>query len=527
MKVSILDELIKANRMPVLFIGSGISKRYLFGYPSWEELLERSFAKYEADPFQYQKHIDECRRKNMSDFETNVHMGTLIEQQFNEAFYDRKIKLGIGNNKNPSWVKRGISPYKMYLADLFKKQKLNHSLKMQQELVKFRALKNKVSAIITTNYDTFLEKEVFNRDFQVYVRQHELFSADSYNIAEIYKIHGSALDAESIIITEDDYNHFEESRKLIIAKMLTLFAESPIIFMGYSMTDEDVRKIIEDFLGCLSDEQLLDIRKHFVFISYKKDEEELIEIERTIVTQNGVEIPFVEIQTDNYLQVYEKLGEITPGISPLRVRETRKVVKTIVDQSMTSLDAESVIVGIDNLDKIDLSAKPLAIAIGYKENILNKYGYGRFEDKQIFEDIIWNNKKFDPGAMCDERLRGIPINRLLPVYKYVKKRDISKDTKLYDYIQAHNSMEKIISNTVLKSIKNTPQFETYVQLVQYMDTMVNCRKTAMAILKNMDKLSIDELRLACKYLYEKYPDEYATETNAKRCIMCLDFRENY
>ena len=364
MKVSILDELIKANRMPVLFIGSGISKRYLFGYPSWEELLERSFAKYEADPFQYQKHIDECRRKNMSDFETNVHMGTLIEQQFNEAFYDRKIKLGIGNNKNPSWVKRGISPYKMYLADLFKKQKLNHSLKMQQELVKFRALKNKVSAIITTNYDTFLEKEVFNRDFQVYVRQHELFSADSYNIAEIYKIHGSALDAESIIITEDDYNHFEESRKLIIAKMLTLFAESPIIFMGYSMTDEDVRKIIEDFLGCLSDEQLLDIRKHFVFISYKKDEEELIEIERTIVTQNGVEIPFVEIQTDNYLQVYEKLGEITPGISPLRVRETRKVVKTIVDQSMTSLDAESVIVGIDNLDKIDLSAKPLAIAIG-------------------------------------------------------------------------------------------------------------------------------------------------------------------
>lgn len=174
---------------------------------------------------------------------------------------------------------------------------------------------------------------MFNRDFQVYVRQYELFSADSYNIAEIYKIHGSALDAESVIV------------------------------------------------------------------------------------------------------------------------------------------------GIDNLDKIDLSAKP--------------------------------------------------INRLLPVYKYVKKRDISKDTKLYDYIQAHNSMEKIISNTVLKSIKNTPQFETYVQLVQYMDPMDNCRKTAMAILKNMDKLSIDELGLACKYLYEKYPDEYATETNAKRCIMCLDFRENY
>lgn len=66
----------------------------------------------------------------MSDFETNVYMGTLIEKQFNEAFYDRKIKLGIVNNKNPSWVKRGISPYKMYLADLFIKRKLNKSFKL-------------------------------------------------------------------------------------------------------------------------------------------------------------------------------------------------------------------------------------------------------------------------------------------------------------------------------------------------------------------------------------------------------------
>ena len=77
--------------------------------------------------------------------------------------------------------------------------------------------------------------------------------------------------------------------------------------------------------------------------------------------------------------------------------------------------------------------KRQAIAIGYKDNILNKYGYGRFEDSQIYEDIIYDNKNFDSAAMCDERLRGIPINRLLPVYKYVKGREIPKDSKLYIY----------------------------------------------------------------------------------------------
>lgn len=60
-----------------------------------------------------------------------------------------------------------------------------------------------------------------------------------------------------------------------------------------------------------------------------------------------------------------------------------------------------------------------------------------------------------------------------------------------------------------------------------MEKMDNCRKTAMAILKNIQKISIDELRSACKYLFKKYPNDYAVETNAKRCIMCLDYRENF
>ena len=49
----------------------------------------------------------------------------------------------------------------------------------------------------------------------------------------------------------------------------------------------------------------------------------------------------------------------------------------------------------------------------------------------------------------------------------------------------------------------------------------------MAILKNINILSVEELRAACKYLFEKYPDDYATETNSKICILCLDFKENY
>ena len=45
--MGILDELIKKNEFPIIFIGSGISKRYLKNYPSWLELLEKIWKEIE------------------------------------------------------------------------------------------------------------------------------------------------------------------------------------------------------------------------------------------------------------------------------------------------------------------------------------------------------------------------------------------------------------------------------------------------------------------------------------------------
>ena len=88
-----------------------------------------------------------------------------------------------------------------------------NAMKNDMSIEEFKKLKNKISAVITTNYDLFLEKYIFPDDYTVFTRQHELFSKDSYNIAEIYKIHGSANDANTIMITEKDYDEFNESRK--------------------------------------------------------------------------------------------------------------------------------------------------------------------------------------------------------------------------------------------------------------------------------------------------------------------------
>lgn len=523
---TVLDKIVESKKMPVLFIGSGISKRYLYRYPDWNELLTLSFHKISDDPFQFQKYKDQLIRQNLTEFEVNTKLATIIEDQFNAAFYDRKIKLD--RVKNPNWVQRGISPYKMFLSKYFKKMTLYHSAKTDAEIVKFQALRNKISAVITTNYDLFLEQYIFSTDFKVFVHQNELFSSDSYNIAEIYKIHGCATDANSIVITDSDYTHFAESRKLIIAKMLTLFAESPIVFLGYSFTDENVQLIISEFLGCLTANELEHIDEHFVFISYKKNEEKLKEIKRTITTKNGVEIPITEIQTDNYSLVYDTLNHITPGISPVRIRETRKIVKTIVDQSVSSQDASSIIVGLDDLSKIDLSNKPLAIAIGYRENILNKYGYGLLEEDVIFEDILLNNKHFDSNNMCMDRFKSIAYNRLLPVFKYVTSAtvDITTNEKLLIYISTHDTRDKIIPSNIKKQIKSVPIISDYDRLQSEIETVAEVNKKAGILLKNIDNFSADQIRSICIKFFQYDRTASMRSTHFKRCVMCLDLLEH-
>lgn len=527
MPQNVLERLVEGKRLPILFIGSGISKRYLYNYPNWDQLLEIAFKKYNSDMFQLQKHREQLKRSGATPFEVNVKLASIIEDEFNEAFYDRKITFG--KSKNPNWVHRGISPFKMFLATYFKRINLYHRDDLDLELSKLRSLKTKISAVITTNYDLFLEKEIFPDDYTVFVNQSDLFGSDSYNIAEIYKIHGSANDAESIIITEKDYNKFNMSRKLIIAKMLTLFAESPIIFLGYSFTDENIQNIIVDFLGCLSKEQLENIREHFIFISYKKNEKNLVEIQRTITTSEGAEIPITEICTDNFGLIYDILNHITPGISPLKVRETKRVVKSIVDTSIASSQAESVIVGIDDLSNIDLSSKPLAIAIGYKETILNKVGYGLFDDDLIFKDILFDNQRFNPDSMCIDRFKSIACTRLFPVFKYIKNASAppADGSKLQAYINSHNSAEKIIAKNIEKTLKNVPVFYNYHDLETAMESIEDTNKKSGMLLKNIRILSPEEIRTACITIFEIDQDVIKKSTNFKRCVMYLDLIENF
>ncbi len=99
-------------------------------------------------------------------------------------------------------------------------------------------------AIITTNYDELLE--TLFPDYQVIIGQEVIRKHDYTSIGEILKIHGCVTSPATMVLTRQDYEEFTQRKKYLSAKLLTYFAEFPMVLIGYSVADENIRAILSD-----------------------------------------------------------------------------------------------------------------------------------------------------------------------------------------------------------------------------------------------------------------------------------------
>ncbi|MCG7843600.1 SIR2 family protein, partial [Staphylococcus epidermidis] len=230
----IKEYLEKSESLPYLFIGSGFSKRYL-NLPNWENLLE------EVADLVYDNKFKLAQKKNLAkkEFNPNTHYNQymtylcdLISNDLDLIWYDDDKFKESRDKYSDSVITSGVLPIKIEIAKIIKKN--NKVLeKMKPELEIFKQLTtHSIGGIITTNYDSLIE-DIF--DFEVYRTQQQLLFQKNHEIGEIYKIHGCVTEPETIMITSEDYQMIEEKNKYLAAKLLTIFIEHPIVFIGYSI----------------------------------------------------------------------------------------------------------------------------------------------------------------------------------------------------------------------------------------------------------------------------------------------------
>lgn len=399
------NHITKFSTAPFLFIGSGFSRRYL-NMPAWEALLIEMNNRLGL-PKQY-----EYYRANASNDLPKV--ASLMGEDFSELWWsDEKYE-----QSRKEFAKDAQSKFSPLKYEICKRLNENIAIVSGELIVQELRLLKKVNidGIITTNWDNLIEKQIFP-EFKTYVGQDELIFSDLSNIGEIYKIHGSSDHPNSLILTEEDYQDYQNRNPYLAAKLLTIFIENPIIFIGYSLSDKNIQDILKAIIKCLSKDKIESLKDRLIFCQWNPDCQEPSIADSTILISDTI-IPIKLVNLSNYVDLFTVLANNMRRL-PTKVL---KHMKDMVYDFVKSTTSKQKIFIADSLDNIeDIYKAEFVWGIGLRDK-LAEHGIKGIELKDILKDVVLDNRSnWSPLTVAK---LGLPVmatrGRFIPYYKYLR-----------------------------------------------------------------------------------------------------------
>ena len=447
--ISAIKEIIsKFDTLPYLFIGSGFSHRYL-NTPTWEELLREILNKMiDAKPFAYykQKAIEEFSNDGLE------YVASLIKHDFIESWFNHRITLP-SHPVITQVLDENIDPLHAEIADYIQGFDIIDA-KFQHECNQFTiACHNHVAGIITTNYDTLIEQL---SEFPVFIGQGNMLLNNSMGIGEIYKIHGCVTKPASMVLDSNDYAKFKKQTPYLSAKLLTIFNENPVIFIGYSLSDKDIQSILGSLIDCYtSDDLSLDrLSDKLIFIEYEEGFRGL-NIFKTNYHVGDKNLYMTTIKMSDFGILYEG---IAAAEKKLPARVLRYLKSQVVDFIKTSKPSRAIRIG--NIQDPSIDPNALIMFVGTKKE-LDERGYIGIGFDEWYINIL---KGFQTGsadgliqytyqalAQSNEKL---PACRLLDELTYEIPDYVWIPTSLNDITKRSGQQNKNIHDRSISGIRN-------------------------------------------------------------------------
>ncbi|GMB10135.1 SIR2 family protein [Thermolongibacillus altinsuensis] len=329
---TVLDD---SGTRPILFVGSGISRRYI-NSPDWLGLLERLNNELPNKKYPIGYYTQNC----------NNHLPTVASLLIDEYYDYAWQSFSSGSNEFPKHLyhhSNSKSIFFKYKVASFMEQLMNgfsfEGHVYSEELDILKTLKPHV--IITTNYDTLMEK-IFP-EYNVIIGQQVIKRRETTNIGHILKIHGCMTKPEEIVISKEDYDGFEERQKYLIAKLLTYFMEHPVVFLGYSLNDPNIKAILTDIAAILNGDSD-EVVNNIWFIEWKEkiDSNFKPPTDKTIDLGNGKSIRVNYIQVNRFNEIFKSLYQHT-AITMDILRELQSNIYNIIkSKTITNLEVDMV-----------------------------------------------------------------------------------------------------------------------------------------------------------------------------------------
>lgn len=417
-----LEKLLQQRRTPALFIGAGFSKRYLIDYMDWTELLYSIGNKLNVDNFRidslYKKYINE----NYTEGQAKQKIGSFLRDILDDIIAKGNASLVFSSNEIEEIQTKKLLPFNYLVSQLMPQNLTFRSFEgnsyLQTEINFFKQLEDKVPCIITTNYDKLIE-HLFNNKYQTYTEQSDYFYAFSSLNAEIYKIHGSLDKPNTMVITQEDYNSYEEKAYLSTAKLLNILCERPIIFIGYSLSDENIRSVLEKLINCLNQEQLLLLQNNLLFIDWKPHVRSMAYNTHTITLGNKT-LDLTYISTDNYTRLYQYLNKFKPMVSARELRKFNSTINNLIIKNNAQL--KTIIGKYDDLLNLPEDTEIAITAVGP-----NSEGYGKIPVDKIILDVLFRKGEYSCKNMLESWFtNNYSVRTNAPLFYYKKQCDKEK-----------------------------------------------------------------------------------------------------
>lgn len=344
------------------------------------------------------------------------HAATLLARDFRELWFaDTKYK-----DSRSEWdgkVDTFSMPLKIEAARWL--QGLENAAKpsegSQQELDLLA--KATINGAITTNYDQILQTTF--PDFRTYLGQDGLIFSDTQGIAEIYAIHGATTDPATMVLTAEDYQHFDERQAYLAAKLLTTFVEHPVVFLGYSLGDSNVQSILSSLVRGLTSENLGRLRDRLVFVNWNPDSAPTIRDTQMTIEQQVLPLKLVTVP--DFIDVFSAMGERQHALPARTLRYLKEQVYEIVKTH----DPKGRIYAYEDIDAKTAERASLVFGVGAK---FAEVGVVGLKPDDLIRDVL--DSKASPYP-CDlllkDLIRTYPSNWYCPVFLYLREANLLDD----------------------------------------------------------------------------------------------------
>lgn len=436
-----LSKILKQNgHGPFLFLGSGVSRRYV-GLEKWDDLL-RHFC---SDIKEFEYYLSSAD----SDL---TETASLMAEDYREFWWSSE-KMEHEREKLKHKAISKSSPLKISISEYVKEisgSKFSEENPFYEEIIELK--KANIDGVITTNWD-LLTENLFP-DYKVFVGQEELLVSTPQNIGEIYKIHGCCSQPNSLIVTKEDYKQFEENNPYLAAKLVTIFVENPVIFIGYSLYDPNIKALLSSIVKGIGVKNIKKITSNLIFVQREKHDRPY-GIRETVYSLGEVDLPVTVLVTPDFREIYKSLQEVEHKI-PVRVlRHCKEQIYNLVKGTETS--ERLCVVDFEDLD--DSSNVDFVVGVGIRD-MLGKKGYKAINLIDLFKDIVHDKSEFDPEILLSTT---IPVcektTKYVPVYKYLKKIGINSHD---EYKESKYSLRSV-DEFAIKDFRNKQYQNSFIR----------------------------------------------------------------